>query len=86
MWYIHTMDYYSALKGGGSDTRYNTKVIKLNEISQSQKGVAAECVVQRQGVEWWLPLVGEKQSVAISKCQLCKMLRVLGQTGTMALQ
>lgn len=35
---------FSLKREGNSDTSYNTEVAKLNEISQSQESVAAECV------------------------------------------
>lgn len=60
----------SLKREGNPDTSYNIEVIMLNEISQSQKGAYWQFRVyevcrewlQRQGVEQWLPLVGEKQS------------------------
>ena len=76
MWYVYTMEYYSAIKKNEimqfAATWVTLGEIMLNEISQSQKRqILYEITYMRyleqsnsleQKVEWWLPGTGEKRN------------------------
>lgn len=56
MWHVYTTDGYSALKGKGIQTSYNTEVTMLNEMGQSQ-----ECVGEKN-----------KARSLVSDCRFCR--------------
>ena len=73
MWYIYTMEYYSAIKKNEimpfATTWMDLEIVILSEISQTEKDkycmISLICGIQksqihRQRVDWWLPEDGER--------------------------